>query len=78
MSDVRARRVEFFAHFLERRVDNERPRKRLEEEPEETGAVTPFQAFASFYEAVRHCPMTEEQETILARMVEEAEEEERV
>lgn len=31
-----------------------------------------------FYEAVRHCPMTEEQETILARMVEEAEEEERV
>lgn len=34
--------------------------------------------FASFYEAVRHCPMTEEQETILARMVEEAEEEERV
>ena len=48
------------------------------EEPEEKGAVTPFQAFASFYEAVRHCPMTEEQETILARMVEEAEEEERV
>ena len=64
--------------ILEIRVDNERTRKRLEEEPEETGAVTPFQAFASFYEAVRHCPMTEEQETILARMVEEAEEEERV
>ena len=63
---------------LEVRVDNERTRKRLEEEPEENGAVTPFQAFASFYEAVRHCPMTEEQETILARMVEEAEEEERV
>lgn len=53
-------------------MDNERTRKRLEEEPEEKGAVTPFQAFASFYEAVRHCPMTEEQETILARMVEEA------
>ena len=52
--------------------------KRLEEEPEEKGTMTPFQAFSSFYEAVRHCPMTEEQETILARMVEEAEEEERV
>ena len=40
--------------------------------------MTPCQAFASFYEAVRHCPMTEDQETILARRVEEAEEEERV
>ena len=45
---------------------------------ESENGITPFQAFASFYEAVRHCPMTEEQETILARMVEEAEEEERV
>ena len=78
MYDFRERLEELFAHILEIRVDNERTRKRLEEEPEETGAVTPFQAFASFYEAVRHCPMTEEQETILARMVEEAEEEERV
>ena len=78
MYDFRERLEELFAHILEIRVDNERTRKRLEEEPEENGAVTPFQAFASFYEAVRHCPMTEEQETILARMVEEAEEEERV
>ena len=78
MYDFRERLEELFAHILEIRVDNERTRKRLEEEPEEKGAVTPFQAFASFYEAVRHCPMTEEQETILARMVEEAEEEERV
>lgn len=72
MYDFRERLEELFAHILEIRVDNERTRKRLEEEPEEKGAVTPFQAFASFYEAVRHCPMTEEQETILARMVEEA------
>ena len=78
MYDFRERLEELFAHILEIRVDNERTRKRLEEEPEEKGTMTPFQAFASFYEAVRHCPMTEEQETILARMVEEAEEEERV
>ncbi|MFQ8839934.1 MAG: exonuclease SbcCD subunit D C-terminal domain-containing protein [Clostridium fessum] len=52
MYDFRERLKELFAHILEIRVDNERTRKRLEEEPEETGAATPFQAFASF---MRRC-----------------------
>ncbi len=77
MYDFRERLEELFAHILEIRVDNERTRKRLEEEPEERGGDA-VSGICLFYEAVRHCPMTEEQETILERMVEEAEEEERV
>lgn len=75
--DFRERLEEMFAHILEIRIDNERTRKRLEEEPETAETLTPFGAFEQFYQMIRHCPLTDEQEAILAHIIEEAEEEER-
>lgn len=75
--DFRERLEEMFAHILEIRIDNERTRKRLEEEPEAAKSLTPFAAFEQFYQMVRRCPMTKEQEAILAHIIEEAEEERR-
>lgn len=75
--DFRERLEALFSHILEIRIDNARTRRRLEEEPEASETLTLFQAFRVFYEAVRHAPLTQEQEAILTRMVEETEEEER-
>lgn len=75
--DFRERLEEMFSHILEIRVDNERTKKYLDEEVQENEMLTPLEVFAAFYEAVRHCQMTPEQRTILARIAEEAEEEER-
>ncbi len=75
--DFRERLEEMFAHILEIRVENDRTKKYLEEEPEENMMMTPLEAFSAFYEAVRHCKLTSEQKAILRHMAEEAEEEER-
>lgn len=76
--DFRERLEEMFSHILEIRIDNERTKRHIEDETKEDTMMTPLEAFAAFYEAVRHCPMTQEQQKILARVAEEAEEEERV
>ena len=70
--DYRDRLEERYDQILEIRIDNERTRKRLEADGELSEILSPFEAFQSFYEAVRGCPMTDEQKKIMEQIVEEA------
>lgn len=74
--DFREQLEEAYDHILEIRIDNERVRNRMAEDTEQLQVLNPYEAFSQFYEAVRHCPMTEEQEQLMKRIVEEAKEEE--
>ena len=74
--DFREQLEEVFGHILEIRIDNERTRRRLSEEAVREEVPDPLTAFRRFYEAVRRCPLTERQETIMKRIVESAQEEE--
>ncbi len=76
--DFRERLEAWYSHILEIRIDNSRTRQRLREEEELPEILTPMAAFRSFFETVRHETMTAEQERIMERIVEEAEEEERI
>lgn len=73
--DFREQLEELFEHVLEIHIDNERTRQRLSEEAVREEIPDPLAAFRHFYEAVRRCPMTEEQEAIMRRIVESAQEE---
>lgn len=75
--DFREQLEERYDHILEIRIDNERTRKRMEADREITEVLSPLEAFRSFYETVRRCPMTEQQERIMEQIVEEAGKEER-
>lgn len=63
---------EVYDHILEIHIDNERTRRRLREDGEEVKIPDPCSSFRRFFEAVRHCPMTEQQEKIMAQIIEEA------
>lgn len=70
--DFRERLEEVYKRILEIRIDNKRTRMHLSEEAEEISVLNPFDAFCQFYEAVRHCPLTEEQAEFMKKIVEEA------
>lgn len=74
--DFREQLEDVYDHMLEIKIDNSRTRRRMAEDGEKIEILNPFDAFRQFYEAVRHCPMTEEQEQIMMQIVEEAKEEE--
>lgn len=74
--DFREQLEEVFDHIIEIHVDNERVKRRLSEDLKEPPALEPMEAFRQFYESVRHAPMTEEQEKLMAGILEEAGEEE--
>ena len=75
--DFREQLEEVYHRILEIRIENERTRRKLEEEPEALEIPGPLEAFSRFYEAVRHCPMTEKQEQLMKEIITEAEEEEK-
>lgn len=75
--DFREQLEELYIRILEIRMDNERTRKRLTEEIGELEIPDPVTSFSRFFEAVRHCPLTREQEQMMREIVAEAEEEER-
>lgn len=71
--DMKDQLEETYENILQIRIDNERTRKRLKEEGEEIRIPDPFESFSRFYEKVRRCPMTKEQEDIMRRVIGEAE-----
>lgn len=71
--DMKDQLQEAYDRILEIRIDNVRTRKKLMEDGEEIEIPDPFEAFCRFYEAIRHCPMTGEQEMILRGVLEEIE-----
>lgn len=73
--DFREQLEEIYDSILEIRIDNSRTRQRMAEDVEKTEVLKPLDAFRQFFLAVRHCPMTEEQENIMIKVVEEAGEE---
>lgn len=73
---IREQLEEAFDHLLELRVDNTRTRSRLAESKESVPVLYPMEAFAQFYEAVRHTPLQKKEEEIMAAIVQEAKEEE--
>lgn len=70
--DFRERLEEVYDRMLEIKIDNSRTRRRMAEDGEKIEILSPFDAFRQFYEAIRHCPMTEEQEQVMMQVVEEA------
>ena len=74
--DFREQLEEVYHRILEIRIENERTRRKLQEELGELEIPGPLEAFSRFYEAVRHCPMTEKQEQLMREIITEAEEEE--
>lgn len=73
--DFREQLEECYERILEIRIDNTRTRAKMEFEDEAFETLSPLEAFRSFYQSVRKCPMTEKQEEIMAQIVEEAGEE---
>lgn len=66
---------EKYDHILEIRIDNERTRENLKDE-EETGEVlSPMEAFERFFELMQKSQMTEEERSLMERIIEEAKEE---
>ena len=74
--DFREQLEERYHRILEIRMDNERTRRKLQEEIGALEIPDPVCAFAAFFEAVRHVPLSEEQEKIMREIIAEAEEEE--
>lgn len=73
---IRERLGEIFDYLLEVRVDNERTRKRLMQQEDETPVLKPLEAFGQFYETVRHMPLSGAEKEIMAAVIQEAKEEE--
>ena len=74
--DFREQLEERYHRILEIRMDNERTRRKLQEEIGALEIPDPVCAFAAFFEAVRHVPLSEGQEKIMREIIAEAEEEE--
>lgn len=74
---LREQLEEVYDHMLELKIDNARTRSRLLESGEEIPVLHPMEAFGRFYEAVRHSAMTQEEELVMHRLVEEAKEDDR-
>lgn len=72
---MREQLEEVYDHLLEFHMDNDRVRKTLEETGEEIPVLRPYEAFCQFYQAVRHGAMSEEEEAVMKKIIEEAKEE---
>lgn len=73
---LREQLEEVYDHMLELRIDNARTRSRLLESGEEIPVLQPMEAFSRFYQAICHSAMTEKEERVMSRLIEEAKEEE--
>ena len=67
---------EKYDHILEIRIDNERTRRRLEDEKEPIPVLKPMEAFRQFFSMILNSDLTEEEERLMAQVIEEAKEEE--
>ncbi len=72
---LREKLKEAYPYLLEVKVDNNRTRARLLESSEEIVLQTPMDAFSSFFEAIHHTAMTEQERMIMERLFEKVEEE---
>lgn len=72
---MREQLEEVYDHLLEFHMDNDRVRKTLEETGEEIPVLRPYEAFCQFYQAVRPGAMSEEEEAVMKKIIEEAKEE---
>ncbi len=72
---IRERLEERYDHLLELRFDNERTRRRLREEGGEMPLLRPLEAFRRFFEAVRREQLSEAEERIMERLIQETKEE---
>lgn len=75
--DFREQLEEVFDRIVEIKIDNSRTRDRLTREDEQIKILSPLETFGQFYEMIRRCPMTKEQESFMERIIEEVEQEER-
>lgn len=66
---------ETYDHILEIRIDNERTRENLKDEEETGEALSPMEAFERFFELMQKSRMTEEERSLMERIIEEAKEE---
>lgn len=62
---------EVYDYLLEIRVDNARTRKRLETTLEKQENLTPLEAFRAFYEDVSRTPLTEAEEILLQKTLDQ-------
>lgn len=72
--NLREQVEEVYDYLLELRIDNSRTRQRLQDTGEELSLLRPFEAFCQFYETVRHCSMTAEEEEWMKAIFEGAKE----
>lgn len=73
--DFREQLEERYARILDIRIENTRTKRKLSEELETETIPDPMTAFSQFFEAVRHMPLSREQEKLMREIVIEAEEE---
>ena len=72
---MREQLEEVYEYLLELRIDNSRTRKRMTESGQAAAMLSPYEAFCQFYETVRHCALTEEEEVFMKNLIEKAGEE---
>lgn len=63
--------AEVYDYVLELRVDNERTRTLLEDLGETDAVLEPMEAFRAFYQEMRHQPLSEEEELLIAEIMAE-------
>lgn len=60
---------EVYDHLLEVRVDNTRTREKMSDTVLETTCLSPMEAFSLFYETVHHTSMNEEEQSVMAKII---------
>lgn len=72
--DLRERLGRIYDHLLELRIDNARTRGTLEESETEFEEISPLEAFGKFYQAVRHSTLSQEEQAVMEKILEEVRE----
>ncbi len=65
---------EVYDHLLEVRVDNTRTREKMSDTVLETASLSPMEAFSLFYETVHHTSMNEEEQFVMAKIIDKVQE----
>ncbi|MHB8127918.1 MAG: exonuclease SbcCD subunit D [Mobilitalea sp.] len=60
---------EYYDHILEIKVENSRTRAQLENSTGEASVLDPFEAFKEFYQEMQSVPMCEDEENIIAEVI---------
>ena len=65
---------EIYDHILELKVDNRRTQSKMEGVHGEAIVLDPLEAFREFYQEIQHCPMSEQEEEVIASILSNARE----